>query len=322
MQPQCLPVMGDCGWAGRVRVAKRASLLFALLALLPLAASRGAAGAEGCDSVRVAELGVRLLRDVPLVTLAIDGKPATLVLDTGAQETVLDPTAAARFGLAGHYEYPRHLRALAGGVASGEAQTQHFSAGPLDEPGFRVLIGKVSLPALEGVQPQGLLGADFLAHFAVDLDVSDGRLRLYRPACLAAQPAWRPPFSMIAANRSLHDHLFFAVQLDGRRLYAFIDTGAQRSVIDRAAALALGVDAAELSRAPAAMLRGAAAASVAAPLYRFARLQIGNITIADPVLSVAPLDLVDADIILGEDFIETRRLWLSYSPPAIVIKTP
>jgi predicted aspartyl protease len=303
-------------------VARRSSMLLTLLALLALAPNRGAAAAERCDSAQAAELSVRLLRDVPLVTLAVNGKPAILVLDTGAQDTVLDPAAAARFGLVVHYEYPRHLRALGGGVASGVAQTQHFAAGPLDAPGFRVLIGKISLPDLEGVRPQGLLGADFLANFVIDLDLPDGRLRLYRPDCLAAQPAWRPPFSIIAANRSLNNHLFFPVGLNGKKLYAFIDTGAQRSVVDRAAAPALGVTTTELETAPAAMLRGAAAATVAAPLHRFARLQIGTLSIADPVLGVAPLDLVDADIILGEDFVEPRRLWLSYAPPQIFIKTP
>jgi predicted aspartyl protease len=293
-----------------------------MLALAAVAASGNPAAAEECVAPQTAELSVRVLREVPLIEVAIDGKRATLLLDTGAQETVLDPAAAARLGLAGHYEYPRRIGALGGGIGSGEAATQSFAAGRLDVPGFRVMVGKVSLPALEGTRPDGLLGADFLAHFAVDLNLPSGRISLYRPACLAAQPAWPPPFATIAANRSLHDRLFFPVELDGRRLYAFIDTGAQRSVIDREAALKLGLTAADLARGPAAMLRGAGAAIVAAPLHRFARLQVGPVVVADPVLSVAPLGLVDADIILGEDFIEPRRFWLSYAPPQLFIKMP
>lgn len=293
---------------------------FALLALAAGAADRAAAA--DCVAPRAAGLAVRVLRDVPLVAVAIDGKPATLVLDTGAQDTILTPAAAGRLGLTGHYEYPRNISALGGGIGSGEAATQHFAAGPLDTPGFRVMIGEVSLPDLEGIRPDGLLGADFLSQFAVDLDLPDGRLTLYRPGCLAAQPDWPPPFATIVANRSLHDHLFFPVALDGRPLYAFIDTGAQRSVIDRSAALSLGVTPAELDHAPEAALRGAAAATVAAPLHRFARLRIGDIAVADPVLSVAPLGLDDADIILGEDFIAPRRFWLSYAPPQIFVKAP
>ena len=259
---------------------------------------------------------------MPLVEIAIDGKQATLLLDTGSEDTVLDPGAAARLGLVGHYEYPRRIGALGGAVASGVALTHHFAAGPLDVPDFRVMIGKVALPDLEGVRPDGLLGADFLGNFAVDLELPDARLRLYRPECLAAEPAWPPPFARIAANRSLHDHLFFQVRLDGKRLYAFLDTGAQRSVVDREAVLKAGVMPAVLARAPAAMLRGATAATIAAPLHRFARLEVGDSTITDPVLGVAPLNLIDADIILGEDFIATRRIWLSYAPPEIFIGGP
>jgi predicted aspartyl protease len=296
----------------------------AFLALLALAAGAAisTAGAANCSGPRSAELRVRILRDMPLVEVAIDGRRATLLLDTGAEDTVLTPGAAARLGLAGHYEYPRRIGALGGVIGSGVALTHHFAAGSLDVPDFRVMIGRVSLPDLEGVRPDGLLGADFLGQFAVDLELPDARLRLYRPACLADEPAWPPPFAAIAANRSLHDHLFFRVTLDGKPLYAFIDTGAQRSVVDRAAVLKGGVMPAALARAPTAMLRSAAAARVVAPLHRFARLEVGGSAIAAPVLSVAPLNLIDADLILGEDFIATRRIWLSYAPPQIFIRTP
>jgi predicted aspartyl protease len=294
-----------------------------LLAVAAGGLCRGAAAAEGgCVAPREAELVLRLLRDVPLITVAINGKPATLVLDTGAQETVLSAAAAARLGLAAHYEYPRRIGALGGAITSGVAATSSFAAGGIDISGFGVMIGSVALPDLEGIQPDGMLGADFLANFAADLDLPGGRLTLHRPQCLTAEPNWRPPFATIAANRSLHGHLFFPVTLDGRRLYAFIDTGAQRSVIDRDAALALGLTAAELDHGPATTLRGASAAMVAANLHRFARLQIGDITVRDPVLGVTALGLIDADIILGEDFIEPRRVWLSYDPPRIFLKIP
>jgi predicted aspartyl protease len=279
------------------------------------------ANAEDCAAPQSTELAIRLLHDEPLVAVAIDGKPATLLLDTGAEETMLGTGAAARLGLVGHYEYPRRVSGLGGGGAPGVAATRNFAVGSLDVTGFGVMIGGVALPDVEGIQLDGLLGADFLAEFAVDLDVPDSRLRLYRRQCVTAAPRWPPPFVAVAANRSLHEHLFFPVILDGRRLYAFIDTGAQRSLIDRDAALALGsVTAADLDRGPNRKMRGATAAVVSATIHRFGRLQVGDIAVRDPVFAVTPLNLVDADIILGEDFIEPRRIWLSYDPPQIFIK--
>jgi predicted aspartyl protease len=298
------------------------SRLLAWLMLLVAAfvTAGGDAAAGPCIAPPSADLTIRLLRDVPLITAAIDGKPATLLFDTGAQDTVLSAPAAARLGLAAHYEYPRHLGAVGGGSGSGVAATRNFAVGPFDEPGFQVMVGAVSPPEIEGIQPDGLLGADFLADFAVDLDLPDQRLTLHRPQCPAREPAWPPPFATIAANRSLHDHLFFPVLLDGRQFYAFIDTGAARSVIDRNAALALGITPTELAEEPAATLRGAAAGTVGARLHRFSRLQLGDILVRDPLLGVIPLGLDDADIILGEDFIEPRRIWLSYAPPQVFIK--
>jgi hypothetical protein len=293
----------------------------ALLALAVSAAS-GTAVAASCPGPQSAELRLRVLRNMPLVEVAIDGKPARLLLDTGSEDTVLTPGAAARLGLVGHYEYPRGITVLGGAIGSGVALTRHFAAGPLNVPDFRVMVGNVVPPDLEGIQPDGLLGADFLGQFAVDLAVPDARVWLYRPDCLADQPAWRPPYATIVANRSLHDHLFFQVELDGKPLYAFLDSGAERSVVDRTWMVKRGVVPTPLAGRPAATLRGASAAEVAATVGRFRRLDVGGSTIIDPVLNVAPLDLNDADLILGEDFIATRRIWLSYAPPQIFMRAP
>lgn len=298
-------------------------VLAMLLMLVAAAVPGGAARAEACVAPQSTELPIRVLRDAPLVTATIDGKPATLLLDSGAEDTVLSPQAAVRLGLVSHYEYPRQMGGVGGTTSSGVAATRSFAVGQVDAPGFRVMIGPVALPDLEGTVPDGLLGGDFLRNFAVDLNLPDGRVTLYRPQCLAGDaPVWQPPFAAITANLSLHNHLFFPVTLDGRQLYAFIDTGAQRSVVDRGAALATGVTPEQLAAGPVAMLRGATAATVSAQLHRFGELRLGDIVVRDPVFGVTPLDLVDADIVLGEDFIQTRRIWLSYAaaPPQIFIE--
>ena len=60
---------------------------------------------------------------------------------------------------------------------------------------------------------------------------------LYRSqTCAGAAPAWTEPYDRIAAGRSFGDHLIFRVQLDGRWITAFIDTGAQLTVLSAQAA--------------------------------------------------------------------------------------
>jgi hypothetical protein len=182
---------------------------------------------------REAALAVTLLHGVPLIAATIDGAAATLILDTGAEETVLTAGAGARLGLNSHYEYPRNLHSLSGGIVTGEARIERLALGGATTTGFIVLVGSLSLPSPEAVQADGLLGGDFLSEFDVDLDLFDGRLELYRRGCASARPPWLGAYTAITANRSIDDRLFFPVDLDGHELFAIIDTGAQASTIDR-----------------------------------------------------------------------------------------
>ena len=73
-----------------------------------------------------------------------------------------------------------------------------------------------------------------LSNFDVDLDLPHYRMSFYsKQSCTRAAPAWTAPYAAITAGRSRSDHLFFPVQLDGRRVYAFFDTGSQLSVVSR-----------------------------------------------------------------------------------------
>ena len=297
------------------------SLGIALFLLLCATQSQAAAG-EPCPAPSRSALALRLFHGLPLVMARIDGASAPLILDTGAEETVLTAAAAARLGLKGHYEYPSSLRSVSGGVATGQARVKSLTVGGTTVKDFILLVGSLTLPSVAGMQPDGLLGGDFLSDFDVDLDLADGRLAFYRSGCAPARPPWRSASTAIHANRSLVGRLFFPVTLDGHKLFAFIDTGAQVSTIDTAAARRLGLSKAAIAGGPAATLRGVSAAKVQAHAHRFARLQIGGDTVREPVMIVAPLNLPDADIVLGLDFLRGRRVWFSYPTQRIFLGSP
>lgn len=280
--------------------------------VLLLCAPRSQAAGGPCPTSSAGAGAVQMFHGLPLVTATIDGAAAPLILDTGAEETVLTAAAAARLGLKGHYEYPHSLRSVSGGVATGQARIESLAVGDGAVRGFFILVGSLSLPSVAGVQPAGLLGGDFLSHFDVDLDLAEGRLVLYPPGCGPARPPWQGVYSIVPANLSIDGRLFFPVALNGHRLFAFIDTGAQVSTIDAGAAASLGLSMAEIAGDPAARLRGVSAAPVEAHAHRFAWLRIGGDTVRDPVLIVTALNLPDADIVLGLDFLRGRRVWFSY----------
>ena len=291
-----------------------------VVALFTSAARAPDAAADDCKPRRQAELAVVFLSNLPLVNLTVNGAAATFLLDTGAERTIMAAAAAQRLGVDAHYEYPRRTRSLDGAVSSGEARLRSLGLGGTTLPDFRVLVGSVSVPGPAGKPLDGLLGADFFSMFEVDLDLAHGRMILYErlPCAIAALP-WNQPYTAIPVNRSLHDHLFFPVSLDGHKLAAFIDTGAELSAVDAGAALALGVTGAALNQDPVANLRGAGSEVVRSRAHRFARLEIGGETLRDRVIFVTNLRLQDADLVLGIDFLRLRRLWLSYGSHQIFL---
>ena len=274
-----------------------------------------------CGAVRLGETTVATLRNAPIVTLFANDRPVTLLLDTGAETTVLTPAAAGRIGAQRPLvEFQRQLHSLAGSLETSEVELGSFTVGGVAIPWRRVRVAPVNVPAIFAGPLDGVVGADTLSSFDVDLDLPHYRMILYqRQACPDAKPAWTGPYTRITAGRSKGDHLFFPVQLDGRRIDAFVDTGAQVSVLSTRVALALGVSESALAQDRPLTTRGAAAEQLSAHLHHFSRLEIGGAIVRDPEVIVADVRLSDADLVLGIDFLRSWRIWFSYGSQQIFL---
>jgi predicted aspartyl protease len=280
-----------------------------------------AAAAQGCRPVPQAELSVMPMGNVPIVTVRINGGTADFLFDTGAERTIMTAAAAKRLGVDAHYEYERRMRSIGGAVAGGDARVRSFGLGGMVLGDFRILVGAVSLPLFMGRPIDGLLGADFLSDYEVDVDLEHRRITLLAPPpCRIGAPTWTGPYASIEANRSLHDRLFFPVRLDGHALAALIDTGAQLTTLDADSAAAIGVSGMALARDPVTTLRGAAAEVVKSRAHRFTELQIDGEALRDQTIMVARLGLQDADLVLGADFLRWQRVWLSYASHLVFLE--
>jgi predicted aspartyl protease len=305
-----------------VRKCPRAPRAIALLlAMLAGVVGSITASAQDCRPMHQAEFIVEPMGNVPVVTVRINGGTANFLFDTGAERTIITAAAAKRLGVDAHYEYARQMRSIGGAVAGGDAKLRSFGFGGMVLGDFRILVGAVSLPSFLGKPIDGLLGADFLSDYEVDLDLAHRRIILFAPPpCPITAPAWTGPYATIEANRSLHDRLFFPVSLDGNRLAALIDTGAQLTTLDADSATALGVTGTVLARDPITTLRGAAAEVVKSRAHRFAELRIDGETLRDQTIMVAKLGLQDADLVIGADFLRWQRVWLSYRSHRIFLE--
>ena len=294
-----------------------------LLTLAVVVGIGAAAAAEVCRAIRLVVLPVTPMGRVPVVSLRVNGAPVQFLFDTGAERTIITSATAHRLGIVAHFEYARRMRSLGIAMSSGDARLASLGSGGLAMTNFRVLVGPVALPPVGGKPLDGLLGADFLTSFEIDLDLERRKIILYEPPpCPITAPDWRVAFDTIEANRSLHDRLFFPVRLDGHGFAALIETGAQLSAVDAEAAVAAGVSPNALARDPVTTLRGAAAETVNSRAHRFAQLQIDDEILRDQTMMVTRLGLQDADIVLGADFLHRQRVWLSYRSHRIFVERP
>ena len=113
-----------------------------------------------------------------------------------------------------------------------------------------------------GLDADGLLGADILLAFDLDIDVPDGKLTLYRSRlCPNVQPPWHEPWIEITGVRARKDRLLLPFELDGVQGEALLDTGAQGNVLSVNMARRMGLTEQVLASDPAVRNSAAPAAS-------------------------------------------------------------
>jgi Aspartyl protease len=178
-----------------------------------------------------------------------------------------------------------------------------------------VMVGPLPVNAVDGRPITGLLGRDFLSPFDLDLDLSNGRLTLYDvQGCSAGFLPWTTPYAAIPAIPSMDSALVVQVVVDGRPLRALIDTGASGSLITASGMFRLGITPELLAGDPAGNGAGVGPAPVVMHRHHFAEMRVGPDATRDPTLWVAPVHMVPiVDMLLGADWLRSRRVWLSFA---------
>lgn len=298
-----------------------AALLAAAAAFAPAAPSLALTADDCLPSLR-AVLNVNPT-GAPLVTLRINGGTAHLLLDTGAEQTTLTEAAAQRLGLSADFASKQTMTGVGGAISAGMVRPDLVTAGGRPLPGVVFAVVAVTLPPVGYQQVDGLLGADMLSAYDLDIDLSQHLIFLYdAPKCAVPTLPWKRPFVEVAAKFSRHRHLSFPITLDGKPLTAFIDTGAQLTLIDSAAAEKTGVTEAALSGDAQVRMQGVSTQIVTARHHHFARLSLADGMAIAPLLAITPLGLDDADLLLGTDLLARQRVWMSYATRRVFVARP
>lgn len=284
------------------------------------AATTPSPGSDICHSPPLAGLPVVLAGGLVLVPGGIDGHYVELVLDTGAERTALDPRIATALRLP-RLPVPAGM-AISGAAGAtpieGLALVRDFSFGGEVRHDLRPPL--VRLPeGIPGHPPAGLLGADVLGRFGLDLDIAARRLLVYPSGvCGGRPPGWRHGWHLPAFRQG--QLLLLPVILDGVRLTAALDSGASGSVVLAQAARKLGLTHADLSH-DSRHLPGHAAGGANITLYphRFRHLRIGDYVRNGPVMAVSSRDIGGIDMLVGLDLFNRARIWIDQAAASVYI---
>ena len=286
-----------------------------------LLAACGTQPSGTCGIRPFAEIPVRVVQATPLVEGRINGTPVTLLLDSGAERTLLTEEAARRAGLSFDTRDIRRAAGAGGGVASFAARVRRFEVGSLAIPDHPVAATPRPLPAPNGERIDGLLPALVLSAFDVDLNLGAGRLTLYGGTVCGDTriPVWDEPNASVPADFDAGSRAFLQVRAGTAPARALLDTGAQRSVINPRTAQAAGVTAEQMAASPPATVRGIGAEQVTARVVRVPSLEIGPERFGAMPMLATDSGLGAIDMVLGMDYLGTRRLWLSYARRQVFI---
>ncbi|OJW28623.1 MAG: hypothetical protein BGO51_19295 [Rhodospirillales bacterium 69-11] len=302
-----------------LRALTRPLLLGLLLAL-------GACGRErvaDCSLVKVTALPLRMENGLPLVRVVVNGTPTWFIADSGAARSVLTESARTRLGLPEDQGHLTQTIGVGGATTAWDARIDSLVIGGVRFPVERMAVGRFTIGHDPATAPAGLLGADILLAFDLDIDLGKRTLTLYRARmCPDGQPPWQEAAVAIPGVARENDRLVLPVLLDGAEGMALLDTGAQDSVVGSRMAERMGLTPDATAQDPIVGQHGAGPAPVEGRRHRFARLAVGPTVMHEPELTILPSDGAIGDGVLGQDFMKGRRLWVSFASKQVFIAAP
>ena len=304
------------------------------LATLALVSSAGAALADpaparpSCQMREIAEFPIVMHGNQPTIESTINGRPVSLLVDTGAAYNFLWRPSAHALGLA--------LRPLPGwqffGVGGGDvaqmANVHELKLGgmTLHDRDF-VVTGESRVGSVDGT-----LGANLFVQPDMEFDLPHRIIRMFdQKGCSGDQVVyWGEAYSVAPIAPSNDDlKLEIYVLLNGQKVLAQLDTGASTSVVTTGAANRVGVRL-DSDAVKAGQSRGVGLKSVQTYMSTFSSFSVGDQeTIKNPKLRIADLFANSAsvpinshlakkiddlpDMLLGADFFLSHRVFLARS---------
>lgn len=291
-----------------------ASLMQALtVPLCLMTATPATAAAAACKVAKLVDLPVTLIGRRAMVDAKFGTHDARFIVDSGAFYSTLARASATEFGLS-ITPLPAwfRLRGINGDSDASVANAKDFSLAGVPIPRADFIVGG------SDTGTAGLLGQNILGLADVEYDLPHGAVRLMRVedcghTALAYWAAGKP-FSTIALERGnggpWKPHTIGTVLLNGVKMRAVFDSGAQTTIMTLAAAKRAGITPTSPGVTPNGLYGGLGSKQVKAWLAPFASIDLGGEIVPHPKFRIADIQL-DGDMLIGFDFFLTHRIFVS-----------
>jgi len=258
-----------------------------------------------------------------MVAVSINGKEYLMEVDTGSTMTSVTPAAADMLGL-GVDTGPAQRIASAGETWSEHARiVPSFKLGPSEWLNLRVLTADMLHGKVAPMQPQliGLIGTDVLSRYDVEFDFPAKQMTLYTAhGCSGWFVPWQGRYYQYSPESPKPHRFLLPVKLNGHPMRAVLDTGAAQSLVTKRAASVAGLDEQTLNKLHSAPGTGFGKTA----FTTYPRVLFDSLTVGPMVYYHAPLDvggqLATGDMLLGMDFMHSRRVWVSYSSERVFMQ--
>jgi predicted aspartyl protease len=284
--------------------------------------------ADTCHIEKHATLPITFDGSIPTVPVTINGHQMNFEIDTGSQYTLVSPDLAQQLTLPLIEHSNVNIHGSDGDHKARAATIRSLGFGRDEFRGKIVIVLPVAQPVpskqsdLKTVVPiAGLIGADMLYHYEIEYDPPAHTFTLYfAHNCNHAPPPWHGGYESLPVVLTKERQFLMPVTLNNRELHATFDTGANNTLLALISAKGLGVTDEILARERESHVTGAAGAVRPSRLHRFDSFRIGYGVFDHPRIWVLDFHIPGVDMLLGEDYMRSRRFWLSYSMQMLYVQ--
>jgi predicted aspartyl protease len=282
-----------------------------------------APAAAECKLLQVAEFQVETNRNRATFDGTLNGQRLKVLVDTGAQVSVLWRPAAARFGLKLSDVPGAHMYGVGGESVVETAHVNQLKLGNFTANNWNIVIAGDTQGSFDLV-----LGEDFFSNYVVEFDLLHHAIRLFQPrGCRTEQLAyWTNTYSLAELDAPTRGsrRIETTVLLNGKRVHAIVDSGASMSLVTKFAAARAGVAAEGDNRESVQQITGLGRRSAESWIGTFDNFSIGDENLRNARLRIADMNqynhttnlgsrletTVDGvpDMLLGADFLLSHRL--------------